>query len=199
MSNSSLGLFEVGLTRTSGLCCLTLASTSSISVREFVSRKSSTMALNILTLAVVDVNDSVPIAQSLDEAADEALGALGCGVDANQVEGTFRSRHSDEIRRIINYKNAIIAGISFFLFSKLTSAALATSPHCGMLPLRLIQRRARHTPLSVSRSPYYIWGFCYNLLVSPLYSPINTTMSKIASTFSRKNPQIDARFLTDNK
>lgn len=109
-----------------------------------------TMTLNMLTLAVVDVDDSVPIAQSLGEAADEALGALGCGVDANQVEGTFRSRHGDEIGRLINYKNATVAGVSFFLFSKLTSAALATSPHCGMLPLRLIQRRARHTPLSVS-------------------------------------------------
>lgn len=108
------------------------------------------MTLNMLTLAVIDVDDSVPIAQSLDEAADEALGALGCSVDANQVEGTFRSRHGGEIGRVINYKNATVARVSFFLFSKMTSAALATSPHCGMLPLRLIQRRARHTPLSVS-------------------------------------------------
>lgn len=119
-----------------------------------------TMTLNMLTLAVVDVDDSVPIAQSLGEAADEALGALGCGVDANQVEGTFRSRHGDEIGRLINYKNATVAGVSFFLFSKLTSAALATSPHCGMLPLRLIQRRARHTPLSVSIVRIIFGGFC---------------------------------------
>lgn len=69
----------------------------------------------MLTLAVVDVDDSVPIAQSLDEAADEALGALGCGVDANQVKGTFRSRHGDEIGRLINYKNATVAG-GFILF-----------------------------------------------------------------------------------
>ena len=55
------------------------------------------MVLNMLTFAVVDVDDSIPITQSLDEAADEALGALGCGVDANQVEGTFGSRHGDEI------------------------------------------------------------------------------------------------------
>lgn len=108
------------------------------------------MTLNMLTLAVVDVDDSVPIAQSLDEAADEALGAFGCGVDANQVEGTFRSRHSDEIGMLIIYKNVTVVGVSLFLFSKLASAALATSPHCGILPLRLIQRRARHTPLSVS-------------------------------------------------
>lgn len=73
------------------------------------------MALNILTLAVVDVDYSVPIAQSLGEAADEALGALGCGVDANQVEGTFGSRHGGEIGRVITYKNATVAG-GFILF-----------------------------------------------------------------------------------
>ena len=52
----------------------------------------------MLTLAVVDVDDSVPIAQSLGDAADEAPGAFGSGVDTNQVEGAFRSRHDGEIR-----------------------------------------------------------------------------------------------------
>jgi hypothetical protein len=33
------------------------------------------LTLNMLTFAVVDVDDSVPIAQSLGDAADEALGA----------------------------------------------------------------------------------------------------------------------------
>lgn len=56
------------------------------------------MTLNMLTLAVVDVDDSVPIAQSLGDAADEASGALRSGVDTNQVEGTFRSRHDGGIR-----------------------------------------------------------------------------------------------------
>jgi hypothetical protein len=121
----------------------------------------------MLTLAVVDVDDSVPIAQSLGEAADEALGALGCGVDANQMEGTFRSRHSGEIGRVINYKNATLAGVLFFLFSKLTSAALATSPHCGML-LRLKQRRARHTPLSVSMARI-IFGGSATIYLLPLF------------------------------
>lgn len=66
-----------------------------------VNQNSPPTTLNMLTLAVVDVDDSVPIAQSLGDAADEALGALGCGVDTNQVEGTFRSRHDDGKRRII--------------------------------------------------------------------------------------------------
>jgi hypothetical protein len=66
-----------------------------------VNQNSPPMTLNMLTLAVVDVDDSVPIAQSLGDAADEALGALGCGVDTNQVEGTFRSRHDDGKLRII--------------------------------------------------------------------------------------------------
>lgn len=67
----------------------------------FVNRNSPPMTLNMLTLAVVNVDDSVPIAQSLSDAADEALGALGRGVDTNQVEGTFRSRHDGEIVIII--------------------------------------------------------------------------------------------------
>jgi hypothetical protein len=57
-----------------------------------VNQNSPPTTLNMLTLAVVDVDDSVPIAQSLGDAADEALGALGCGVDTNQVEGTFREQ-----------------------------------------------------------------------------------------------------------
>lgn len=95
-----LGIPEARLTRTSGLCRLTLSSTSSISMQD-LSTRIHPLTLNMLTFAVVDVDDSVPIAQSLGDAADEALGALGCGVDTNQVEGTFRSRHDDGKRRII--------------------------------------------------------------------------------------------------
>lgn len=55
------------------------------------------MDLNMLTLAVIDMDNSVPIAQSLDKTADEALGAFGRGVDTNQVEGTLRSRHGGDM------------------------------------------------------------------------------------------------------
>jgi hypothetical protein len=47
----------------------------------------------MLTFAVVNVDNSILIAQCLGDAADEALGALRRGVDGNQVEGTFGSRH----------------------------------------------------------------------------------------------------------
>lgn len=43
----------------------------------------------MLTFAVVDVNDGVLILQGLGDAADEALRALGRGVDSDEVEGTL--------------------------------------------------------------------------------------------------------------
>lgn len=73
------------------------------------------ISLNVLTLAVVDVDDSVPIAQSLDETADDALGALGHGVDTNQVERTFGSRHVGEMGMIIRECDSRGGFVSFFI------------------------------------------------------------------------------------
>lgn len=49
----------------------------------------------MLTLAVVDVDDSVPVTQSLGDAANKALGALGRSVDCDEVERTLGSRHCE--------------------------------------------------------------------------------------------------------
>lgn len=52
----------------------------------------------MLTFTVIDVDDSVPILQGLGNAADEALRALWCGVDSNEVEGTL-GRHFEKFEK----------------------------------------------------------------------------------------------------
>jgi hypothetical protein len=49
----------------------------------------------MLTLAVVDVDDRVSVAQCLGDAADEPLRALGRSVDCDEVERTLGSRHCE--------------------------------------------------------------------------------------------------------
>jgi len=69
------------------------------------------------------VNDRVAVLERLDEAADEALGALGGSVDGNETERTLGSRHdycgADEIPNGGR-------GESFFIILLLE---LATVPH----------------------------------------------------------------------
>jgi hypothetical protein len=49
-----------------------------------------------LTFAVIDVDNGVLVLQCLDQATDESLGALWCGIDSDEVEGTLGSRHFDK-------------------------------------------------------------------------------------------------------
>lgn len=48
-----------------------------------------------LTLAVVDVDNGISIAQRLCHAPDEPLSALGGSVDSDEAKGTLGSRHDD--------------------------------------------------------------------------------------------------------
>lgn len=48
----------------------------------------------MLTVAVVDVEDSVAVAERLRNATDEALGALGRSVNGDETEGAL-GRHGE--------------------------------------------------------------------------------------------------------
>lgn len=105
----------------------------------------------MLTLAVVDVDDRVSVAQRLGDAADETLRALGRSVDCDEVERTLGSRHC-EIQRL-EVENCDNRGVLF------RASSHSPRPHkVWELPLRLFHR-ARNTPLSVSTPTTYCLGF----------------------------------------
>lgn len=85
-------------TRTSGWYSLTLASTSSISVEMLawiIAGGTIVFVACVLTVAVIHVDNSVLVLQSLRNTANEALRALGRSVDGDKTEWALGSRHDD--------------------------------------------------------------------------------------------------------
>lgn len=96
------------------MCCFTLVSTSSISIPICQpAHPVERIIAHLLTLAIVNVNDGVLVFQRLGNAADETLRALGGGVNCDQMEGTFGSRHFDvNARKTVSIgQNSDVAGL----------------------------------------------------------------------------------------
>lgn len=89
----------------------------------------------LLTLAVIDVENSVAVLQAVRKTADETLSALGRSVDSNQAEGTLGSRHGENVKcRTKNPESSPVAtSRGFYSFRQPEPDCVATFPHIPLL------------------------------------------------------------------